>query len=133
MVLHERYCIRNLYKCEKCGQPVEKAARDSHNLEFHTPVPCPHCNEPQEKTKLDDHVVKCPKRPKMCEYCELELPFDQYSNHVDVCGSKTIQCRKCNRYIQKKYWQEHQSILCEPEIVIPIEHPKSKVDRKSVV
>lgn len=121
MVLHESYCLRHLYKCEKCNQPVEKTAREAHNQEFHTPVPCPHCNTSQEKPNLENHVATCPKRPKQCLYCELELPFDRYDDHINICGSKTRQCPRCKRYIPKRYWEEHQGIPCEPEPVIPKE------------
>ena len=124
IMLHESYCIKNLYRCKQCGQAVEKKSKEAHDLEFHTPVPCPHCSAPQEKTKLESHVQTCPKRPKTCEFCEIEFPADKYRDHIAVCGSKTRQCPKCEKYIPRRDWNAHQTINCEP-VRLPI--PKEPV------
>jgi len=133
MMLHEVYCMKNLYKCKECGKPVEKKQKEAHDLEFHTPVPCPHCNLPQEKTKLEEHIKNCPKKPKLCEFCELEMPTDKYTDHIIVCGSKTNLCPKCGKYIQRKDWSLHQKFPCEPEKPIPPKDPPKLIAHKPEV
>jgi len=126
MILHEVYCVRHLYKCAKCEKPVEKSAREAHDQEFHTSVPCSYCNLPQAKNELEGHMATCIKRPKKCLYCELELPFDKYTDHITVCGSRTTQCSKCKKYISKRNWEAHQRLPCEP---VP---PKETMENKFV-
>eukprot|EP00826_Nyctotherus_ovalis_P062422 TRINITY_DN9027_c0_g1_i2.p1 TRINITY_DN9027_c0_g1~~TRINITY_DN9027_c0_g1_i2.p1 ORF type:complete len:418 (+),score=116.06 TRINITY_DN9027_c0_g1_i2:194-1447(+) len=113
MMLHERYCIRNLYRCKDCDKVVEKKDKEAHNQEFHTPTPCSYCTRPQEKTKMEEHLKSCPKKPKECPYCELEFAAERFDAHVTVCGSKTTPCPKCNKYVQRKEWDAHQTVPCE--------------------
>ncbi len=103
---------------------MEKKGKEAHDLEFHTPVNCPHCAQPFEKPKLDAHVAVCPKKPKTCEFCQLEFAGDVYPAHVSLCGSKTVQCPRCKRYIPKRDWSDHQKIKCEPEPPPVVERPK---------
>ena len=118
MVLHESYCIKNLFRCH-CGMVVEKKGKEQHDTEYHTPVNCTFCGLPFEKPKLERHMKACPKMPRVCEFCEIEVSADLYNAHVNICGSKTVSCPKCSKYIPKRDWKEHLTINCEPERVIP--------------
>jgi hypothetical protein len=124
MILHERYCIRNLYRCKECDKVVEKKDKEEHDLEFHTPVPCVHCNKSQEKSKMEEHLKVCPKRPKECPYCEVEFKAEKFDEHIVLCGCKTTLCPKCNKYIQRKDWDVHQTLPCKP-----MEKPKELVNK----
>ncbi len=113
-VLHESYCVKNLYRCH-CGKVVEKKEKATHDLEFHTPVKCAYCGQEFDKPKLAEHLPGCPKKPKACEFCELEVAADAYPAHVAICGSKTVQCPTCHEYIPKRDWPAHQKSKCRPE------------------
>ena len=49
----------------------------------------------------------------------MDIKCDVWLSHIKVCGSKTTQCPKCGKYIQKKDWDVHQTIPCKPPVVIP--------------
>lgn len=36
--IHEATCARNNFKCNKCGEIVAKAEKESHEAEIHTQV-----------------------------------------------------------------------------------------------
>jgi len=114
MILHERYCIRNLYRCKECDKVIEKKDKKEHDLEFHTPVPCVHCIQLQQKNKMDEHLKICSKKPKECPYCEVEFKPEKFDGHITICGSKTTLCPKCEKYIQRKDWDVHQTLPCKP-------------------
>lgn len=112
-MLHERYCVRNLYRCKDCDKVVEKKDKELHNQEFHLPTPCSYCSRPQEKARMEEHLKSCPKRPRECPYCEAEFAAERFDAHAAVCGSKTTLCPRCNKYVQRREWDAHQTAPCE--------------------
>ncbi len=44
-VLHEIYCIKNIIKCKKCGEAIDKSDIDNHENEIHKIVHCEYCND----------------------------------------------------------------------------------------
>ena len=34
----------------------------------------------------------CSRKPKRCEYCDLEVPLEQYEEHFKACESRTNVC-----------------------------------------
>ena len=43
------------------------------------------------KPKFGDHEEKCHKQPKECQFCEQMIPYDNFAQHANFCGSKTRQ------------------------------------------
>lgn len=48
-----------------------------------------------------------------CQYCELTLPFNKMTSHVEYCGSRTEKCDVCDRFIQVKDLSEHVNTGCQ--------------------
>ena len=48
-----------------------------------------------------------------CQYCELTLPFNKMSSHVEYCGSRTEKCDICDKFIQMKDLTEHVNTGCQ--------------------
>ena len=61
-----------------------------------------------------------------CQYCELQLPFSELSSHVEYCGSRTEKCDKCDRFVQKKDFEEHINTGCQ----YPVKEEKKKLPPK---
>ncbi|OMJ79707.1 hypothetical protein SteCoe_20228 [Stentor coeruleus] len=102
--LHTMHCKRNYVKCE-CGEVINKQSFDAHMAEKHTAKPCKHCGLELLPEALAIH--DCPSLPKLCQFCNAEFPFDQFSEHLYRCSSRTEQCPRCFKYIQIRDYDHH--------------------------
>lgn len=69
----------------------------------------------------------CRKRQKECFYCELSLDSDQFDNHIEFCGNRTVLCTKCSRYIKIKDTNKHEDSNCSyPEAIKTNARPKQR-------
>ena len=50
---------------------------------------------------------ECPSAPKKCQFCNAEFPFNQFSDHLYRCSSRTEQCPRCQKYIQIRDFEHH--------------------------
>lgn len=76
--------------------------------DFHSIVYC-ECGAALEKRLLEAHKQNdCPRRIVTCSYCPLEMPYVEKFEHEIKCGSQTIRCEQCKRYIQKRDYPVHQ-------------------------
>lgn len=91
-MLHEAYCIRNMYKCKQCGEVVSKCEREDHEEEAHTFEKCKFCAKEFLKNEVENHETNCDKKPKMCTYCETTFDYANFFDHVEFCGAKTRSC-----------------------------------------
>lgn len=41
--LHEAYCRRNVVRCKKCNEPVDKSELEQHEEEKHSVKGCTYC------------------------------------------------------------------------------------------
>lgn len=99
--------------CKECGEPIPTSQQEEHFEEYHAKEKCD-CGQLVEKMNLDEHKEKeCPNRDVECEYCELTLPFNKMSSHVEYCGSRTQKCDACDRFIQMKDFTEHENTGCQ--------------------
>lgn len=111
MPLHEAYCIRNVIRCPKCNDPVDKSELEQHQNEAHklvipftnpyNPVQaaCKYCKKDFEVRILNNHQETCTKKPRFCEFCNCDVEADLYANHKYQCGSRTKKCPHCNKNI----------------------------------
>lgn len=137
LVMHEAYCARNNYKCTICNKIMQKAKKDEHNhCPFHPlcsyiatsesgvqkhrklthdPFPCElRCGEDVLLENYHDHrKTFCVNRRETCMYCKLQLPHRLLDEHQEKCGSRTVRCASCNKYIMKKRFAQHEQSNCE--------------------
>ena len=110
-MLHEVHCQRNFYRCE-CGEFLKKAEKAEHEEAAHKTETCPHCRLSAPAYQMAKH--KCEKLPKTCQFCNAVIIFDEYVEHVKVCGSRTQLCPVCKKYIQAWTYERHEA-TCVPE------------------
>lgn len=137
MMMHEAYCARNNFKCPVCKKVMQKAVKDEHNhcpfypsCTFeasnqagvqkhrklaHDPFLCElGCGEEILLENYHDHrKTFCVNRRETCIYCKLQLPHRLLHDHQEKCGSRTVLCPSCNKYIMKKRFTAHEQSNCE--------------------
>ena len=81
-----------------------------------------------EKRLLDEHQAnECRQRMMRCEYCDLELAFEQFNEHVEYCGSRTEKCEKCGQFVQKKGQSLHDATNCGSLLLEDEAKPKKTI------
>lgn len=126
-MVHEVHCQRNFYRCVTCGATMDKRLRESHDSTAHVPTPCPHCRTQMPAYQLPSHKCrKAPNPPKACTFCQAEIAYEDYVDHVKDCGSRTQQCPTCQEYVQSWEFDKHIGIcVANP----PIERPQRAANR----
>lgn len=125
-VLHEIHCQRNFYRC-LCGEFLKKSDKVEHEAAAHKSEQCQHCRMTAPAYEMAKH--KCQKLPKLCQFCNAVIIFDEYVEHVRVCGSRTQQCPICKKYIQAWTYDSHEA-TCVPEPVRPPQKPNRFIDEE---
>lgn len=49
---------------------------------------------------MKDH--DCANKPIACAYCEAEIIASEYQRHEAQCATRTEQCPRCHKYVQKR-------------------------------
>eukprot|EP00698_Gefionella_okellyi_P025039 TRINITY_DN903_c0_g1_i2.p1 TRINITY_DN903_c0_g1~~TRINITY_DN903_c0_g1_i2.p1 ORF type:complete len:499 (-),score=98.94 TRINITY_DN903_c0_g1_i2:1582-3078(-) len=108
--LHELMCRRHKFQCPVCSLLVSLSEKDAH-LQLHTEKQCRWCTftAPQ----IETHELVCEFQPRVCDFCELSYPQDQFIEHETVCGSRTERCTTCGVYVRLRDLQTHPQI-CQP-------------------
>lgn len=115
--LHFTHCSRNLVLCRRCNEPVPIGDMN-HFKERHSVVACLACGDDMERWELDGpHKEFCRKRPEICKYCEMELPFDSLQDHESYCGARTDQCPVCKKFVMIKEKEDHMKEKCPKRLV----------------
>ena len=131
-MLHEVHCQRNFYRCATCGATMDKRQQEEHNSTAHVSTPCPHCDEVLPAYKLPTH--KCRKAPRACTFCQAQIAYEDYVDHVKECGSRTQQCPICHKFIQSWEFEKHVAV-CVPHVpaakASTRPHPKAGSDTKA--
>mmetsp|Transcript_61093 Transcript_61093/g.69953 ORF Transcript_61093/g.69953 Transcript_61093/m.69953 type:complete len:421 (-) Transcript_61093:2585-3847(-) len=73
---------------------------------------------------MKNHAEECTKKPKKCPYCEIDVKFDKYDEHIQYCGGRTQMCPKCNKNIRISDYQSHEMIDCMPKLQDTVTKPK---------
>ena len=100
---HSAVCPRINWRCDRCGAVVQKAQREEHMREAHSPVTCEACGEVTESGKLAGHKEsECKYRDSQCEFCELKMPYANKFEHEDKCGGITEPCPECKQRVRRR-------------------------------
>lgn len=130
MLLHEPYCLRNIHRCPKCGEFVDRRDESTHQQDFHELAECKFCKQSKERWELARHEPTCESRPKECSYCENAIPGTLLEAHRKICGSKTNHCENCKQYVMRRDWEKHQRDGCD--LIVSSEAKKSVPHEKPV-
>lgn len=109
---------------------MDKRLREAHDSTAHVVTPCPHCRVQLPAYQLPSHKCrKAPNPPKPCTFCQAEIPYEDYVDHVKDCGSRTQQCPTCRKFIQSWEFDKHvASCFVSP----PVERPQRVANRPYV-
>lgn len=110
LFLHEAYCIRNIIRCPKCNEPIDKNEKDEHEEEVHKLSTCKHCKRDMENKILAEHEETCNAKPKFCQFCNCEVAGEEFTQHNYQCGSRTKKCIFCNKNILVRDYDDHEPV-----------------------
>ena len=105
--LHERMCSLNVKKCPKCNKPFNIDEMDEHIKLEHSYVICDLCGIKCSQGEFEKHKIDCSCRLVPCKYCELNVIYQELTEHENICGSTTQKCEKCGLFIEKKFFKNH--------------------------
>ena len=125
--MHTAHCARHITLCQKCDEPVPKREFENHKCDNQvesTPEPLP---PPPSKPKVSEVPSQILARAKpakpsipvvqnpvvydsICQFCKLEFPQRELSEHENYCGSRTEQCPECQDFVMLREWDKHQSM-----------------------
>ena len=102
-------------RCPKCNMPIPKKDAAEHEESVHAEVECEDCHAKMEISEIDEHKGNiCPKRKVLCEFCELNFPFDELHRHQQTCGAVSIQCEVCGARVPKMQMEQHVATHFKP-------------------
>ncbi|XP_065707824.1 TRAF-type zinc finger domain-containing protein 1 [Patagioenas fasciata] len=114
-ITHETHCSRNIEVCRYCSELIPKSEMKNHIESEHVQVTCK-CRMKIEKCLLKDHEASaCPLRPALCQYCDIQLPFNKLQDHEMFCGARTEPCPGCGLNVMVKDLKEHPQV-CGQEV-----------------
>ncbi|XP_035747430.1 TRAF-type zinc finger domain-containing protein 1 isoform X1 [Egretta garzetta] len=106
-IMHEIHCSRNIEVCRYCSDLIPKSEMKNHIESEHVQVTCK-CGMKIEKRLFEDHEASaCPLRPAVCQYCDIQLTFNNLQDHEIYCGARTERCGGCGRNVMLKDLKEH--------------------------
>ena len=108
--MHTAHCARHITLCLKCNEPIPRKDFDEHQSQCSGPVveeqspPPPQPEKSLTKIASGNVAVKCktiasalpaPSSTNasvpepICQYCHLEFPNQNVTEHENYCGSRT--------------------------------------------
>ena len=114
MFLHEGFCKKNIKYCFKCKEKIPIEEYEEH-LENHN-VKKPEKKEEieQEKNTEENKFKNQQSKENLnieCQYCSLLLDPSEIEEHEKMCGSRTVQCEICGKYIHIRLIKQHMNVI----------------------
>ncbi|XP_072172049.1 TNF receptor-associated factor 6-like [Diadema setosum] len=104
-----------------CPELVELRNIDNHRevCEFRT-EPCPNlCGASMRRKSITNHLESsCPKRLVECEFCQMDIAFDDKQNHILQCPERPMSCQFCKFRVLACDLGIHHDTAC-PEVPVP--------------
>jgi len=129
MRLHAARCQKQMWRCplERCGALIGQHEKDKHihcdscdrilsstrELAKHIDIihglrPCSACDAKITLAEMQAHLTtKCPFRQVQCKYCDLKKPFIEMDEHQNLCGSRTVNCKICQKLVVLRRMDVH--------------------------
>ena len=114
MFLHEGFCKKNIKYCFKCKEKIPIEEYEEH-LENHN-VKKPEKKEEIEQEKNSEKNVESNSHSNEnlnieCQYCSLLVDPSEIEEHEKMCGSRTVQCEICGKYIFIRLIKQHMNVI----------------------
>ena len=99
MFLHEGFCKKNIKYCFQCKDKIPIDEYEDH-LEQHNNKGK---NEIKEEKEEPINIE--------CQYCSLLVEPKEIEEHEKMCGSRTVKCEVCGKYIQTRLLEQHLNVI----------------------
>ena len=114
MFLHEGFCKKNIKYCFKCKEKIPIEEYEEH-LENHN-VKKPEKKEEIEQEKNSEKNKESNPHSNEnlnieCQYCSLLVDPSEIEEHEKMCGSRTVQCEICGKYIFIRLIKQHMNVI----------------------
>ena len=111
MFLHEGFCKKNIKFCFKCKEKIPIEEYEEH-LENHNTKKQPEQKEKIEQEKNSESNPNSNENLNIeCQYCSLLVDPSEIEEHEKMCGSRTVQCEICGKYIFIRLIKQHMNVI----------------------
>ena len=114
MFLHEGFCKKNIKYCFKCKEKIPIEEYEEH-LENHNVKKPEKKEEIEQEKNTEENTFKNQKSKENlnieCQYCSLLLDPSEIEEHEKMCGSRTVQCEICGKYIHIRLIKQHMNVI----------------------
>ena len=114
MFLHEGFCKKNIKYCFKCKEKIPIEEYEEH-LENHNVKKPEKKEEIEQEKNTEENTFKNQKSNENlnieCQYCSLLLDPSEIEEHEKMCGSRTVQCEICGKYIHIRLIKQHMNVI----------------------
>ncbi|EEA08489.1 uncharacterized protein CMU_003190 [Cryptosporidium muris RN66] len=125
-IIMKKVELKQHIHCNICNLGIKKELQDHHIKLYHTTIECGLCNESIAPVNIKLHQLEtCSKRIILCRFCgnHVEAGIDDHivdfkdkyyynlTSHESYCGSKTINCDICHKFIPMKEIYEHKVMV----------------------
>ena len=111
MILHERFCKINIKYCFQCKEKIPIEEYEEH-LENHNEIKPEH-KEDEFKNEIKEEVPYTNNKEDNlnieCQYCSLLVDTSELEEHETMCGSRTVKCDICGKYIYIRLIKQHMN------------------------
>ncbi|GBN22351.1 TRAF-type zinc finger domain-containing protein 1 [Araneus ventricosus] len=104
-------CARVLVPCEYCELEIPLGILLEHSAACGSRTEqCSRCNKYVVIKDLENHHTNCLRRELEavpCEYCDLQIDWNEMMEHTAMCGTRTERCFLCNGRVMVKDRDTH--------------------------
>ena len=114
MFLHEGFCKKNIKYCFKCKEKIPIEEYEEHLENHNTKKPEKKEEIEQEKNREENTFKNQKSKENLnieCQYCSLLLDPSEIEEHEKMCGSRTVQCEICGKYIHIRLIKQHMNVI----------------------
>ena len=111
MFLHEGFCKKNIKYCFKCKEKIPIEEYEEHLENKHTKKPEQKEETDSIKGKNSNINTSNENLNIECQYCSLLVDPSEIEEHEKMCGSRTVQCEICGKYIFIRLIKQHMNVI----------------------
>lgn len=110
MSLHVKYCTHYI-QCKICRQHIKKFDFELHCFDHHDLFLCEPCGQYIISDDYFSHRnYRCPKRNISCEFCDKEIQFSEYEEHLLQHENDIQDALQSLREMSFRLYQKYSSI-----------------------
>ena len=113
MFLHEGFCKKNIKYCFKCKEKIPIEEYEEHLENHNTKKQTEQKEEIEQEKNSEKNTVPNPHSNENlnieCQYCSLLVDPSEIEEHEKMCGSRTVKCDICGKYIYIRLIKQHMN------------------------